>query len=259
MLCVARNLGVSSCDFVDKKGKTMNWLLSPPSLDDFIRLLRAWKFWLLFSVLGAAIGAGAYYAFPPDYRAQATVVVDFNLEESLTEGNDRDLFYYLERETRKLVEVAWADETVAAISQEIDDLTVAELRNERLQLSQPQDGGWHFYADDSNPVRAEKMVAIWAESFVENAREGAVNATALKALTTGIEKGTVELADTEAELARLEAGSFGISSYLEVSLSQKESLPITRTNSLGEYILFGAVIMLFLAALGILFSGKVHD
>ncbi|MBC8334067.1 MAG: hypothetical protein ISR59_11565 [Anaerolineales bacterium] len=64
----------------------MNWLLSPPSLNDFLRLLRAWKFWLLFSILGALLGVGAYYAFPPDYRAKATVVVDFNLEESLTEG-----------------------------------------------------------------------------------------------------------------------------------------------------------------------------
>ena len=115
-------------------------------------MLSSGCFWLLASVLGAVFGAGAYFIFPPDYRAQVTVVVDFNLEESLLEGNDRDLFYYLERESRKLEEVAWADETVDAISQEIADLTVTELRDERLQLSQPQDGAWHFYANDADPA-----------------------------------------------------------------------------------------------------------
>ena len=79
------------------------WLLSPPSLDDFLRLLRAWKFWLLGSVLGALIGAAVFYLFPPMYRAQATVVVDFNIEESWTFGSDRGVYYYLEREARKLV------------------------------------------------------------------------------------------------------------------------------------------------------------
>ena len=236
----------------------MNWLLSPPSLNDFLRLLRAWKFWLLFSVLGALFGVGAYYPFPPDYRAKATVVVDFNLEESLTEGNDRDLFYYLERETRKLVEVVWADETIEAVAQEFDDLTVAELRNERLQLSQPQDGAWHFYADDADPARAEQIVSLWAESFNKQVQEGAANALALNALKIGLANGDINLADVEEEIAELEANSLGITSYVEISLSQKESLPVTRTNSLGEYIFFGAVIMLFIAVIGILFSGKMN-
>ena len=185
--------------------KTMNWLLSPPSLNDFLRLLRAWKFWLLFSMLGALIGAGVFYLFPPMYRAQATVVVDFNLEESLTEGDDRALFYYLERETRKLVEAAWADETVGAISQKFADLTVAELRNERLRLSQPQDGLWHFYADDPDPARAEKTVSLWAESFNQQAQEGAANALMLNSLKIALENGVVSLADVEEDISRLEA------------------------------------------------------
>ena len=237
----------------------MNWLLSPPSLNDFLRLLRAWKFWLLFSMLGALIGAGVFYLFPPMYRAQATVVVDFNLEESLTEGDDRALFYYLERETRKLVEVAWADETIDAISQEIIDLTVAELRNERLQLSQPQDGAWHFYADDPDPARAEKIVSLWAESFNQQAQEGAANALMLNSLKIALENGVVSLADVEEDISRLEAESLGITAYLQTSLSQKVSLPITRKASLGEYIFFGASGMLFFSALVILFSGKACE
>ena len=231
------------------------WLLSPPSLDDFLRLLRAWKFWLLGSVLGALIGAAVFYLFPPMYRAQATVIVDFNIEESWTYGDDRGVYYYLEREARKLVEIAWADETVSAVGAALPDLTVASLRGERLHLSQPEDGGWHFYADDPDPARAETMVALWTESFVEQAREGAVNATALKAIMTALENGDTALVDVENDLARLEAGSLGISSYVEVVPSQKKSLPVVRRNVLGEYVFFGAMTMLLLAVLGILLTG----
>lgn len=235
--------------------KPMKWLLSPPSLDDFLRLLRAWKFWLLASIVGALIGAAVYLIVPPMYRVQATVVVDFNVEESWTYGADRDVYYYLEREARKLEEIAWADETISAVGQAFPDLTVAELRNERLHLSQPEDGAWHFYADDPDPARAEKMVSAWTESFVEQTRIGAANATALKALTTALENGDVELDDVETDLARLEEDSMGITSYVEVALSQKGNLPVVRRNSLGEYIFFGAVTMLALSALGILFAG----
>ncbi len=237
----------------------MNWLLSPPTLNDFLRLLRAWKFWLIFSLIGAGLGAGAYFIFPPNYRAQATVVVDFNVEESWQGNPDCEVFYYLERETRKLVEVAWADETVEAISQEIPDLTVASLRQERLQLSQPEDGAWHFYAEDSDPARAERIVSLWAENFNQQAQKGAANALALNSLKIALENGDVELADVEAEITRLESESLGISAYLQTSLSQKESLPINRRTPLGAYIFFGASGMLFFAALGILFGGKVDE
>lgn len=233
----------------------MKWLLSPPSLDDFLRLLRAWKFWLLFSVLGALIGAAVYVIVPPMYRAQATVVVDFNIEESWTYGADRDVYYYLERESRKLEEVAWDDRAMDSISRAFPDLSVAELRNERLHLSQPEDGAWHFYADDPNPARAEEMVVFWAERFVQQTREGAANATALKAITAALENGDVELADIEDDLARLEETSMGIASYVEVALTQKENLLVSRRNSLGEYIFFGAVATLVLSALGVLFVG----
>ena len=237
----------------------MKWLLSPPTLNDFLRLLRAWKFWLIFSLIGAILGAGAYFIFPPDYRAQATVVVDFNVEENWQNSPDKEIFYYLEREARKLVEVAWADETVGAISQEMPDLTVASLRQERLQLSQPQDGAWHFYAEDPNPARAERIVSLWAESFNQQAQKGAAAALALNSIKIALENGEVNPADVEAEIARLESESLGISAYLQTSLSQKESLPVSRKTHLGAYIFFGASGMLFLSALGILFRGNANE
>jgi pimeloyl-ACP methyl ester carboxylesterase len=232
------------------------WLLSPPSLNDFLRLLNAWKLWLLGSALGALIGAAVFYLFPPMYRAKATVIVDFNIEESWTYGSDRGVFYYLEREARKLTEVAWADETVSAVSTVFPDLTVASLRGERLHLSHPEDGGWHFYADDPDSARAEEMVALWVESFVAQVRDGAVNATSLRATMLAIKEGKVRATDVEGDLLHFEENSLGLLSYVEVSPTQIDNLPIERRNSLGEYIFFGAVSTSGLVALIILLIGS---
>ncbi|MDP2776372.1 MAG: hypothetical protein Q8O48_01910, partial [Anaerolineales bacterium] len=60
----------------------MNFLFTPPSLDDIIRLLKAWRFWVLGAMLGALIGAAVYFIATPPYRARATVNVDFNLEQA---------------------------------------------------------------------------------------------------------------------------------------------------------------------------------
>ena len=79
----------------------MNWLFSPPSIDDLIRLLKAWRFWSVGALIGALLGAGLYYVAPPPYRAHAVVLVDFNLEQAWPQETDRLQFYYLERETRE--------------------------------------------------------------------------------------------------------------------------------------------------------------
>ena len=71
-----------------------------------------------------------------------------------------------------------------------------------------------------------------------------------------LENGEVALADVEEEIAALEASSLGITSFVEISFSQKENLPISRKNSLGEYVFFGATAMLFISSLVILFAER---
>src|SRR5688572_32408149 len=93
-----------------------NWLLAPPSVDDAVRLLCAWRFWVLGALLGGLLGTVFYFVFPPQYRARATVVVDFNMEEARPDSPDTELFYYLDRESRKLWEVAWADATLRQVA-----------------------------------------------------------------------------------------------------------------------------------------------
>ena len=48
----------------------MKILLSAPSIDDFIRLLRAWRLWVLAALIGTLAAAGIYFIKLPEYRAR---------------------------------------------------------------------------------------------------------------------------------------------------------------------------------------------
>ena len=200
-----------------------NLVLAPPGPDDLILLLKAWRFWLLGGLLGALLGAGVFGVAPPPYRARATVNVDFHLEQAWPQNSDREQFYYLERETRKLVEIAMSDATLRVVADADPGMTIAQLRGDVLQLSQPGNGGWHFYADDPDPARAALLAATWARSFA-----GEVKRSVLAKSAGGLEP------------------------YLTADLMQVDSGLISRTQSLGTYMLLSACIALGLGALGVL-------
>src|SRR5512134_1118915 len=191
----------------------MHWLFSPPSIDDLVRLLKAWRFWSVGALLGALIGAGIYYIAPPPYRAHATVLVDFNLEQAWPQETDRQQFYYLERETRKLEEIARSDAVIESIAETVGNVTTQELRSGKLSLGQPAEGGWHFYADDKDPERAAALASQWAQSFVEQAR---------------FQVGTAE----------------GLNSFIEATLTQSAQPPRDRSISISTYLFVGAVAFL---------------
>jgi len=187
----------------------MNWLFSPPSLDDLIRLLKAWRFWVLSLLAGAVLGAAIFYVAPPPYRARATVNVDFNLEEAWPDEADRQQFYYLERETRKLEEIAWSDDVMQAVA-DANGISVSTLRDKVLSLSQPAEAGWHFYADDRDPVRAEALASTWALAFTK---------------------------DAQTKMAE----QVGLNSFVRVDAAQVGNLPVYRSVSQGTYLLSGAI------------------
>ena len=198
----------------------MNDLFVGPSLDDLIRLLRAWRFWVLGGLLGALLGAVMYAILPPRHFARATVNVDFNLEQAWPQETDRQHFYYLERETRKLEEIAWSDRIMDQLSLEFK-IPPSELRGEVLQLSQPAEAGWHFYAEHEDPQIAGALASAWAEAFTLRVQE------------------------------QIESG--GVNEFVRVETTQSAHLPTERRIPLGNYLLAGSMGLLTLAAFVVLF------
>jgi len=200
----------------------MNWLFSPPSIDDLTRLLKAWRFWSVGALIGALIGAAVFYLAPPPYRARATVLVDFNLEQAWPQETDRQQFYYLERETRKLEEIAWSDSVMEAIAETNRSITIQELHDGRLSLSQPAEAGWHFYAKDEDPERAAATASAWAQAFAGQARNRA-------------------------------AAAEGLNSFIEATVTQTAQLPVERSISISTYLFVGAIAFLAVASFLVLF------
>lgn len=200
----------------------MHWLFSPPSIDDLIRLLKAWRFWSVGALVGALIGGAVYYLAPPPYRTHATVLVDFNLEQAWPKDTDRQQFYYLERETRKLKEIAWSDAVMEAIAETTGDITIQELRSGKLSLGQPAEGGWHFYVDDKDPERAATIASRWAQLFVDQVH---------------LQVGTAE----------------GLNTFIEATLTQSAQLPRDRSISISTYLFVGGVAFLAIASFFVLF------
>ena len=203
----------------------MNLLFSPPSIDDLIRLLRAWRCWSVGALIGGLIGTGVFYIAPPPYRAQAVVLVDFNLEQAWPQETDRQQFYYLERETRKLEEIAYSDAVLEGIVRSSPEVTMEELRSGILFLSQPAEGGWNFYVDDKDPQRAASIATAWANQFTEQVR------------TQG-------------------ANQDGLNAFIETNVTRNAAVPVERSLSFSLYIFVGAVMFLMIGSIVVLFFKK---
>ncbi len=204
----------------------MKFMLSAPSSDNLIRLLKAWRFWLMGAVAGALLGAALYVVAPPEYRARATVNVDFHLEQAWPQNTDREQFYYLERETRKLEEIAMSDAVLNAVAAQSGAGNVEELRGGKLQLSQPGNGGWHFFADDRDPHKAAAMAGAWAKAFAQQVQS--------------------QVAQPSGELEK----------FITAAPTQAEGLQSRRAVSMSLYMLAGAMVLLALATIGILFVDR---
>ncbi len=87
-------------------------------------------------------------------------------------------------------------------------MPVEELRNGKLNLSQPAEAGWHFYADDKNPQKAEELASAWANAFAEKAQ------------------------------AEIDAGN--INEFIKLEVTQSANMPKERSIPLANYLLAGA-------------------
>lgn len=246
--------------------KVVDKLLYIDSHDSVMRVLQSWRLWIVGAMLGALIAAGVYALVPPPYRAMAVVVVDHNIEDVYDLPPDRQ-FYFLGRETRKLQALAWSDETMQMVADQVGGVSVSELREDILSLSQPEDGGWSFFADDKDSARAEEIASAWAETFYRQVLDGIEVSEYLMAIRTEIERIYDENRDFSGGEVRNEAEklypyleeSKGISHYVEVTLSQTKDLQVERAVPLSVYILAGSVIGACGLALAALFMLRAEE
>ena len=235
-------------------------LLYTDSHDSIVRVLQSWRLWVVGAILGAVLASGIYLLFPPAYRAAAVVVVDHNLEE-VWDVKPNNTFYFLGRETRKLEELAWSDATLQLVVDEVGDVSIRELRDEILFLSNPSDGGWDFYASDRDPKRAEQIASAWAHAFVDQVHANIEISAELIRVREEINEFVLEnnnLSDNDFrklidKISPSYDKTVGITPYIETYVSQSEQLSVERNVSMAVYIISGSAI----GALGLAFSALV--
>jgi len=235
-----------------------------------IGILFNWKLWILGGIVGALLGAGIYTLFPPKYRAEASVIVDQNIEEAFYFFEDRKLFTFMHRETEKLESVAWSDDVLLDVSGGADKIDIEELRDGMLQLTYAQDGAWFFYADDQDPEIAEVVAGVWAEAFIEHSYAAVEISAELEVARDALEDFIADNPDAErrdinlylADIRVLQESTKGISQYIDLAPNQITGLSAERVVGLGAFIIIGAILFtlaLFLVLLFIPFKGDEEN
>jgi hypothetical protein len=242
-------------------------ILTTPSRDNFASALNAWRLLLIASLIGGLIGAALYQLWSPPYRAMAIVVIDQNLEQALPAAPDREVFYFLERETQKLEALAWSDEVMGQVADEVKSVGMAQLRGGLLKLSQPGDGGWRMYGIARTPERARQLARTWANVFTEKVEQVVAASRELASVQkelTSLEgnltpEAATQRTNLEARATMLEAASFAIHPQVQVYQSQKKEITVDRTVKIGVYIFTGAISALFLMLLINTFTGAPQE
>lgn len=217
--------------------------------DPLAEFFGAWRLWLLGALIGALVAWGVYQIFPPVYRARATVVVDNNLEQAWQFFPDRQLFQFLQRETERLEQLAWSDAVMQTVAAQVPGGTVQDLRGKVLQLSQPSDGGWHFYADAADPAAAQLLAATWAQAFVDAARAAVEASPEMEAARAALNEELLKpdgpdetrLQELMQQLDAMDERTKGISPYTELYVSEVADLPTQRSVSQSNYLLVGSL------------------
>jgi hypothetical protein len=140
------------------------------------------------------------------------------------------------------------------VAGEVGNVSGSDLRSGILELSEPADGGWHFYANDPSATRAEQMASVWAKTFMTEVRSGIETAVALDAARKALEANPTD-EELLSWVSELETWSLGITPELQISPAQISDLNPQRRVGVANYIFAGAVLLMAISALSILFFG----
>ena len=168
--------------------------------------------------------------------------------------------HFLERDTQELEAVAWADATLELVSQELN-FSIAQLRENHLVLSYPEDGPWHFYGVHPDSKTAQSLASAWAVAFTAEARAGIEISPELEAARDELENILAE--DPNAPLEQinplldkidaLHEQTKGISSYFEILSSEIIETPVSRPGA-SLYLLGGSILGVLILLLTVFFS-----
>ncbi len=117
-----------------------------------------------------------------------------------------------------------SDTVLEAVTAEVQGVTLQQLRSGTLELSQPGNGGWHFYAQDRVSKRAAALASAWARAFANEVQKEVSSAS-----------------------------SSGLEAFITASPSQTDDLAAHRVLGVSIYMLTGAAVLLTIGAIGILF------
>ena len=121
-----------------------------------------------------------------------------------------------------------SDAVLNSVAAKVDGVTVQQMRAGKIQLDQPGNGGWHFFADDKDPSKAAALASAWAQAFADN---------------------------VQAEVAN---PSGGMEKFITAEPTQVQNLSAHRRVGLSVYLLVGALGFLAISTFAILFfkTGK---
>ena len=231
---------------------------SADGIEKLIGVLQNWKVLLVAMLVGAALGQLVSMLFPPPYRARAVMVMDQNLEAVFPTESDREIFYFLERETQKLEAIAWSDEVLEPVAEQVKGYTLQQLRSGSLLLSQPYDGGWNMYGVSSDAETARTLANAWADSFTDAVRKGVENARLLQQAQE--ELGAIPAADLAQSarakelnqlITRYQSSSMGIHPEIEVYRSEQKNIKVAPAVIPGAYVFVGAILGLVVSVLAL--------
>ena len=133
-------------------------IFSAPTSDNFADALSAWRLLLVAALIGGLIGAAIYQLWTPPFRAMSKVIVDQNLEQALPAAPDREVFYFLERETQKLEELAWSDAVLEQVTLQVEGIKISDLRGGLLNFHSQVMVVGDFFGVNSSPERQNSLL-----------------------------------------------------------------------------------------------------
>jgi hypothetical protein len=207
------------------------WRLS----EALYKALHQWYLILIFGLIGAGLGWGASYLWPPAYRTQATIYVSLNPYRAYSDSQFIALAYpqytniddYKNWQMSQLSAAIVTDEilrsTLALLRQDDkywNDIDTDTLRS-MLKAEWRTAGAWSLQADNSNARRSNQAVRAWSRAVASGIKQAIFASEQL----IQIDQARQEILEEKTSVALLQQDYDATKKILQDWLSQAGSLP----------------------------------